>query len=215
VISFCIPYYNRRDRLAESLESIERQYGHIEAEIEIVIVDDGSDERLFIESRFPTQIHHLPKSGPLNPCVPINLAVKESSGSTIVLQSPEIVHHKPALLGLRDTWEGAKDYVAAPCWDKARGWIAGPQNNRKHRLPPGAHMPFCAMFQKNLFWEAGGYDEDYRHGQGWDDNDFLWRLDRAGAKFRCSEVPVVHVHERTHWKLKSNRDLFRRKWRSR
>lgn len=204
-------YYNRRERLEMGLASIGAAYDGLLG-VEVVICDDGSSERLFVESdKFEVHILHLPRSKPLNPCVPINRAVRASNSDRIVLTSPEVVHKKPALLALLDMHE-PDAYVAAPCYDRARGWIAGKAKHGDVPVPEGAHLPFCAMLSRDLFERAGGYDEEYRNGQGFEDNDFLWRLRRAGATFKLSDVPVEHVHQRQVWNLPSNRGLFEKRW---
>ena len=153
--------------------------------------------------------------GPMNPCVPINEAVRHAKGDMIVLTSPEIVHDKPALYDMLEHYHDNRDYVAAPCTDPKRGIISGPGSptgKKRGPMPEGSDFPFCALMSKTLFYCAGGYDEDYRNGRAFDDNDFLWRLHAAGANFKHSETRVTHHHEKMKWNMPSNEPLFRSKW---
>lgn len=209
-----MPYYHRADRLSVSIASLERWY--YGEDMEIVIVDDGSPDPLTLETVLDVSIIVLPgPKPPKNPCLPINEAVRHAKGEHIVITSPEIKHKRPALHALFDLYAGGRDVVSAPCWDPDRGWIAGknsPTGPKIGAKPAGADFPFCTLLSRDFFYEAGGYDEDYRNGQGYDDNDFLWRLEGAGAHFKCSDVEVVHHHEKTEWNMKSNQPLFRKKW---
>jgi GT2 family glycosyltransferase len=67
-------------------------------------------------------------------------------------------------------------------------------------------------FRRTLWEKAGGFDEDYRGGQGCDDNDWLWRAYAAGARFRVAPVLVWHHDHALAWRLPLNRELFLRKW---
>lgn len=224
MISICMPYYDRFDRLAESIASMERYY--YARDIEIIIIDDGSPQPITeLNTILDVTVIQLPgPKPPRNPCRPINEAVTYASSELIVLTSPEIIHEQPALIALEEQFFAQLDfvpdidklYMAAPCHDPDRGWLAGPQTPHgtggRAPVPLNAEFPFLAMMTKTLFNSAGGYDEDYRNGQGYDDNDFLWRLERAGAIFMRSGMPVTHRHQPTKWNMPSNEALFRQKW---
>jgi GT2 family glycosyltransferase len=87
-------------------------------------------------------------------------------------------------------------------------------------LPPGSDYHFMAMMHRSLWKAAGGFDEDYRQGAGYDDPDFVLRLHRAGAKF-CIRDDLVVEHTRScahaRWtpeQYARNRALFFSKWRA-
>ena len=75
-----------------------------------------------------------------------------------------------------------------------------------------------AMMHRSLWDAAGGFDEEYRRGAGYDDPDFVLRLHRAGAKFLIRDDLVVeHVRQGAHaaWApgmYVRNREIFMRKW---
>lgn len=223
-----MPYWERHHALARMFESFERVYrsptttgGH---GLEFSICDDGS----------PTEPAQVPRSaaawsevvltrlpekrGPLNPCVPINTAVRASQHDIIVLTNPEIEHREPTLQRMLELLQGPDDYVVASCFDEKRGWLAGDQVNYRTGgrlpVPPGAHFHFCAMLHRSLWDRAGGFDESYRHHQAGEDNDWLFRLQRAGARFRTCPSVVHHLHlsAPVRWGLPHGRELFFEKW---
>ena len=208
-----MPHYNRWGRLRLALSAYDDLYEGYE--LEIIVCDDGSDEIESIESTFPLLRVDLPPSGPLNPCVPINRAVEAAKGDLILLTSPEVIHRTPVLRNMAEKLENREDYVSASVFDAQRGYLTGRtarERGSRAPYPPGSEFPHCALLRRDFFWHAGGYDEDYRHGRAFDDNDFLWRLERAGAQFHSVPDLVYHVHEPLKWNLPSNEPLFRKKW---
>lgn len=222
MISVCAPYWNRRAALHGMLSNYARVYADLLPQMEFVIADDGSmEEPAELPSpgpRCPVSVLQLPrKKEPLNPCVPINEAVRFASSDVIVLTNCEIEHRAPVLPEMLSLLESEDDYVTARCFDARLGWLAGPEvdYSRGGRLPvpEGAHFHFLAMFRRRLWDRAGGFDEDYRRVQACDDNDWLWRLHRAGARFRCTQGVVFHESgTRLRWNLPHGRKLFEQKW---
>lgn len=227
MISVILPYWNRQAVLAASLARYRELYADLH--MEIVIVDDGSPERGVVDGDFPwrVQLVRLPyKTTPMNSCVPINLGVEASSGEYVVLTSPEVMHRAPILSRLREECErlGPKGYVSAACWGVERkfwychstlepdGLAIG-----RAKVPEGAKLHFCAMLRRALFDEVGGFSEEYRDGVSYEDNDFLWKLHRAGAVFGMRDDLVTdHMPApRCKWPaggLERNRKLFERTW---
>lgn len=219
MISVCLPYWDRQDALDRMFENYAEMYpckipG---VDLEFSICNDGWHPVSHPSGRAVTVTHLPRKDHPLNPCVPINRAVEASSGDIIVLTGPEIEHTEPTLYALAELLEDEDDYVMASCWDLRGFWLAGSEVDYSTRgrlpVPPGGHFHFCTMFHRSLWEKAGGFDEDYRHGQGCDDNDWLWRLHRAGARFKLSASTVIHHRSSfLDWQLPHNRDLFFSKW---
>jgi glycosyltransferase involved in cell wall biosynthesis len=215
MISICMPYYSRQEALDRSLASLRKHYA--EDELEIVICDDGSPVPVVAPG---CVVVSLPvKDHALNPCVPINRAVAHAAGDVIVLTNPEIAHRSPVLIAMADGL-GPHDYVLAACRDTSGPWLCAshvrPGENGRGPMPPGSGFHFCAMLRRSLFDRAGGFDEDYREGQAFDDNDWLFRLQRAGARFRMRDDLVVWHHRVPGvWPAggyERNRRLFEAKW---
>lgn len=216
MISVCMPYFNRREHLLASIAAYRDLYAHLD--LEIVICDDGSTPSL--EDISGCKIVRLEqKDIALNPCVPINAAIRASTGDVIVLTNPEVVHTENVLNGMLAELVGEKDYVTVACFDPALGWLAGPKtkydSGGRFPIPRGSHFHFCAMFRRSLFDEVGGFDEMYRFGQGCDDSDWLWKVYVAGANFKLAPGIVTHARaERTKWfgSTEQNAELLISKW---
>lgn len=216
-VSVAMPYWNRPQQWAQSKASYAKAYPDLD--IEFSICDDGSSPPLVDPD---ARIVSLPqKSVALNPCVPINRAVRNCTNDMIVLTNPETVHRERVVDQMLDAWSGPNDYIIAGCRDTTHGeWYAGEGRSMKGCLaPPGIQYHFCVLFHRDLFARIGGFDEDYRTGHGYDDNDWCWRLHAAGD-VNVKYVPGVVYHvrqimQRTLWRgqpLLRNEALLRKKW---
>lgn len=212
-VSVAMPYWVRQPELNHSLEAYRRIYGDA---LEISICDDGSPVPVNAPGCIVTTLPR--KKIGLNPCVPINVAVRACTRDVIVLTNPEIEHREDVLTGMLALLETEDDYVTARCRDVDGLWLAGPEvdytTHGRLPVPDGAHFHFCAMFHRSLFERAGGFDECYRHGRACEDNDFLWSLQTAGARFHSAPGVVwhyktIHPYAGTH---QSNLARLREKW---
>lgn len=211
-----MPYWRRQDVLLRNLHRYRELYGNIE----IVVVDDGSPEPAIVDSQ--TTLVRLPlKDHALNPCVPFNVGVKVATGDIIVLTNPEIIHREYIIDRMAMALDGAHDrYVAAACWNEtSKTWYChsqGPTAEQMGRalIPQGAGLHFCAMLTRDLYEEVGGFTEGYRNGQGYEDNDFLWKLHYAGAVFHIADDCITdHIAcPPTVWPSGNNRALFESRW---
>lgn len=210
-----MPYWQRQAELDRSLAAYRRVYGDRLA-LEISIADDGSPEPVRAPECIVTS---LPKKAiGLNPCVPLNAAVRASTGRVVVLTNPEIEHREDVLSGMLALLEQPDDVVTVACRDVSGLWLAGPKvdysTHGRLPVPPGAHFHFCQMLSRELFDRVGGFDEGYRHGRSCEDNDWLWLLESVGARFITAPGVVwhhqtVHAFAGTH---ASNRDRLVAKW---
>lgn len=212
-----MPYFNRPNEWALSKASYAKMYPDLD--IEFSICDDGSTPPLIDKD---VRLTSLPqKSVALNPCVPINLAVRNCTRDVIVLTNPETEHRERVLDQMLDALTGPNDYVIAGCRDTVRGeWYAGAGRSMKGALAaPGIQFHFCVMFHRELFERVGGFDEDYRQGHGYDDNDWTFRLHAAGGINVIYASGVVYhtrrLMQRSLWRgpqLLRNEKLLRQKW---
>lgn len=221
------PYWARQEVADRSCALLATHYA--ELDFELVIVDDGNPTP-YVPPRglpFHVEVVYLPrKTLPLNPCVPLNRGVAAAQGDVIALSGPDMMHVNPVLGQMRDELDhDLRKYVLAAVWFAERKrWHCHSTNKRTDAgdvgsmLPPGADYHFMSMMHRSLWDAAGGFDEDYRDGAGYDDPDFVLRLERAGAKFVIRDDLVVeHVREGAHsgWTsqmFERNRALFFRKW---
>ena len=221
-----MPYWNRLELLIRSLDRLAAI--HTDYRMEVIIVDDGSEEVCVLEAYpFVTKIIYLPrKDHALNPCLPINVGVKASRGYITVLTNPEIYHPTPILGEMLDELvkSGPKGYVLASTWSVEHNkWychssITSKKNAALGRLPlpKGSGLHFCSMMYRKFYDEIGGFDEDYRDGQGVEDNDWVWKLHEAGATFRMmDDLMVEHTSTPTIWPaggIARNSEIYRKKW---
>lgn len=196
--------------------------------LEIIVVDDGSPDKAVIdpgEYPWPVNVIRLPdKAEAKNPCVAFNVGVKATKADIILLTNPEVVHRTPILVLMRDELRlmGRKGYIAAACWGKGMWYCHStdePPDEKVGRAkrPSGSGFHFCSMLHRSLYEEVGGFSEEYRDGQAYEDNDFLWKLHKAGAVFSIKDDLVTeHLScPRTIWPkggAERNRAIFEAKW---
>lgn len=225
MISLVLPYWQRKTITDRSLELLEAHYRGLD--LEVIVVDDGSPEPYSAPaSTLDVRVIRLPgKDGPLSPSVPLNRGVAAARGDTIALSNPETLHVKPVLERLREAAADGMTYASAAVWCcEQQRWHAHSTVDRSDDgdvgsfLPKGAQYHFMAVLSRRLFERAGGFDEDYRDGAGYDDADFIMRIARAGARFVTLDDEIVLHHRagaRARWPqagFRRNRALFLRKW---
>lgn len=227
MISIIWPYWDRQEVADYSARLMADHYRGMD--IEIVVVDDGN--RIPYKKPdvdIPINVFRLPvKDQPLNPCVPINYGVENANGDVIVLTNPEILHRRPLLKDMIEELGYDKNkYVQAAVYHvKNNGnkvWhshssVAG-KIESNIAMPKNACFHFLSMLYVDLFDRAGGFDNDYRSGAGYDDPDFVLRLEKAGAQFVMrDDLQAEHMRFNAHAprtidEFALNESIFRRKW---
>jgi hypothetical protein len=196
-------------------------------DMEVIVVDDGSSEPYCAPEGMPWRVNviRLPaKSYPLNPCLPINIGASSAAGTVIAISNPEIMHRTAVLPELVGSLANV-DYVAAACWcPDVKRWHAHSTRQPLYadktqiKMPQDAQYHFLAVLPRDLYRLVEGFDCDYREGAGYDDNDWLLRLNRAGARFAIRDDLVVdHSRNGAHaaWTremFERNRQVFLSKW---
>lgn len=226
MISLILPYWQRQEATDESLCLMAKHY--MDLDLEIIVVDDGSPKPYEAPTLLPLdiQVVRLPfKLQAKNPCTPYNAGVMRSRGEYIALSNPENLHRKPILEEMLDSIKTDSDYVMAAAWSAEQNrWHCHSSMNRSNDndvgkyLPKGTQYHFMSMMKRELWDKAGGFDEDYRSGAGYDDPDLVMRLHKAGANFIMRDDLVVeHPRKDAHsqWTKEGflrNRNLFLSKW---
>jgi hypothetical protein len=209
-VSVCMPYFERRDELERSMRAYEAIYD----DIELSIVDDRSYPSLVLpETGLDVVFSRLDgEKGAKNPCVPMNIAVNQSKHDVIVLTGPEIQHTGDIFTAMLEKL-GPMTYVTAKCIEPSGKQLVPRQ--RQHNIPENSGFHFCTMLTRELWDLAGGFDENYRDGQGHEDVDWLYTLESVGATFVMVDETVIHHPTKTFWPRgghKRNRDYLRKKW---
>jgi glycosyltransferase involved in cell wall biosynthesis len=155
------------------------------------------------------------------PCVPFNRAFELSKGERVILQSPECLHVGDILT---HAYENVKvgmyySYGAYQCSQEQNSKLAALKvmtkekivevlqpirneghghdydcewyNHSKYR-PVGYH--FCSAISRYDMVELGGFDDRFRYGIGYDDDEFLFRIKQKGMEVSIMDDPFV-VHQ--------------------
>lgn len=224
MISVIMPYWHRLPLLRDALYQLDHLYSGVD--LEVIIADDGCELSLGDVSGYDLHIAviNLPrKVYAKNPCVPLNRAAEMARGEYLAITNPEIIHKTAVLEQMVDQVEesGSNHYCSAAVWSNdTKRWYNHSEKNieRTNRAPspPCAGLHFLAVMRRDFFWSAGGFDESYRDGQGYEDNDFLWSLHVAGGTFSIRDDLVVdHYGTQVKWPsggLKRNAEIFHKKW---
>lgn len=220
-ISLLLPYWNRQDAADKALAALERCYQHL-GDFEVIVVDDGSPVPFLPpKSNLDIRVITLPaKTEPKSPVTCWNAAATVARGDILILSCIEVLHETPVLESMLAEIlnRGENAYVMAAAWC--------PEEKRWHThstvtvpdCPADAGLGFCSMLARKLYWKAGGFDDDYREGAGYEDRDFILRLARAGAQFvKRDDLVVIHPKSGATiaWgtaKFERNLALYRSKW---
>jgi hypothetical protein len=220
MISLILPYWDRQQAANNAFELLAKHYQ--KTDLEIVVIDDGNVIPFNVPD-VPLNINvvTLPtKTGPKCPTTAWNAGVSAASGEIIVLSCIEILHEEPILeqmaAWVKDIGPDAYVLASAYCPEEKK-WHCH-SSIEVPTCPPGTGIAFCAALYKSLYIRAGGFDDEYRDGAGYEDRDFIWRLVKAGAKFvHRDELTVTHPKSgaTTHWQsggFERNSALYHRKW---
>ena len=97
-VSIVIAYFNRKEQLIETLESIKKS---THKNIEIIIVDDNSREcqRVltfieYVKNDLDIEVITIEENEKtwINPCIAYNMGFAKATGDIIIIQNPEVVH---------------------------------------------------------------------------------------------------------------------------
>lgn len=220
MISLILPYWDRQEAADKALHLLAQQYKDMA--LEVVIVDDGNKVP-YLPPVLPLTIKvvRLPeKAGPTPQSQAWNAGVKAATHDVVVLSCIEVLHREPILNAM--FWElgkqGPDAYVLAAAWCPEEGKWHCRSTEPIPFCPEGTGPAFCGMLRKELFYRAGGFDECYHDGCGYEDKDFIHRLTKAGARFVIRDDLIV-VHPKTGAKIQwspegfaRNAEIFFDKW---
>lgn len=235
--SIVMSYHNRDDLLRTTLESYSFYYEDIKDEIEIVIVDDSSDDTGALASvlkdfdfKFQTSYIDRKRKYPRNPCVPYNIAARLATGDFLNLTNPENAHMGPILKDAKGRVSAGK-YVVYACLnlkgkpgnyaelkghlgvyvepDPSASWYQHSRYN--NRL-----LHFCTFIKREDFIRIGGFDEVLSDGSGYDDNDLIQTVVKNDLKVEAVDsLYCAHQPHSRNWDQEStfkNLGVMREKW---
>jgi glycosyltransferase involved in cell wall biosynthesis len=188
LVSVIMAAYNAAEHIGEALESVLAQDWH---PLEVVVVDDGStDDTAAIVRRYPDVVYV--RQDNQGPSAARNAAAERSSGEFVanfdsddLLPPTRIGAQARHLLAHPEVGAvfGRQEWLNAPEW-MARDSVYGDVDG----------IPLSSvMFRRDVFFELGGYDTSFVHGE---DMDLLVRMRERGIEYQV--VPEIVLYRRYH-----------------
>lgn len=217
MISIAMAYKNRRPQLIKTLESIESQSYK---DVEVIIIDDDSDEEHNItdlKSKFPFVTVASMREHPYkNPCIVYNTAFSLCSGDIVIIQNPECLHVGELIQSVVDNIDDSK-YLSYACYnvtkdnldklynaeDKKEFILSLPQdfdpeqdtitwyNHSKYRK---VDFHFTTAITRKNLESLSGFDERFKFGMEYDDDEFRTRVIRKGLEIVNIDDPFS-IHQ--------------------
>lgn len=217
MISVILAYCNRIVQLRYTLQTISLTKHR---NFEIIIVDDFSEQsqrpeillpefpQLNIRIIYMSDIYQ--SKWYINPCIPYNEGLRHSRGNKIILQNPECCHIGDILEYVENNLT-ENLYLSFHCFALNQSDTEKLQQGRyiefnnltaeetdgscwyNHRTirPTGYHFA-CAITKQKLL-EINGFDENFAHGIGFDDDEILHRIIHI-CRVKFVESPMV-IHQ--------------------
>ena len=186
LVSVIMAAYNAAEHIGEALESVLAQQWR---PLEVVVVDDGSTDATAEIVRGYSEVVYVPQENQ-GPSAARNAAVDHSSGEFVanfdsddLLPPTRIGDQVGYLLAHPEVGAvfGRQEWMNAPEW-MARDSVYGDVDG----------IPLSSvMFRRNVFFELGGYDTSFVHGE---DMDLLVRMRERGIEYRV--IPEIVLYRR-------------------
>jgi glycosyltransferase involved in cell wall biosynthesis len=186
LVSVIMAAYNAADHIGEALESALAQDWR---PLEVVVVDDGStDDTAAIVARYPDVMYV--RQDNQGPSAARNTAAEHSSGEFLanfdsddLLPTTRVSDQVSFLLAHPELGAvfGRQEWMNAPEW-MARDSVYGDVDG----------IPLSSvMFRRNVFFDLGGYDTSFVHGE---DMDLLVRMRERGIEYQV--IPEIVLYRR-------------------
>ena len=213
-VTMVMPYWRRSEVLLSTLESIEEQYG-ASGLLKVIVVDDGSHDVCPPKYSW-LEFIQLPKKDVVkNPCVPLNIGLKEVKTKFTCITNPETCTLDPILF---DLVELAND-LPEDAYLLPGVYCSGQKKWLQHHLYENAGLHFYSFCRTSLIEKVNFFDEVYRDGASWEDNDFVRKLETTGTQFiNCDHLVAFHQRNKQnnpYWPsdLKQiNLNIYKKKW---
>lgn len=211
-ISIVMGYYNRLSQLETTMRSIQKSV-EISSSVEIIIVDDGSDDNHRIPSSLMSsvgctvKIVRIEKADKTwwNPVIAYNLGITMARGEWILLQNPEIAHIGDIISHVLHHCHPDRYHafhVFAPAladvgldpfeYREIQPQLGGGSFQGIwycHKQYRNRAYHFCTAIHQSILKKIGGFNATMKDGIEYDDDELLCRIERA--------CPVEFIDDQT------------------
>lgn len=214
-VSICLTYYNRKDLLHNTLKSIFKSK-HIN-DVEILIVDDASDENNRIEELVSYYSEYNIKLFRFEPnekwwklqIPPHNKLISMAQGEYVIQQGSECFHKDDIIDDVINNLEDNM-YRVYGCYalteidtKKLNESFTPSINNSnsniflnggwyQHSIYNNRQLNFCTAILRKDLLELGGFDERFSNGRAFGDNEFITRIRRKKMNIVSIDDYIVY-----------------------
>jgi hypothetical protein len=211
---FCtliLPYYRNPKMLAKQIENWQQMSDYVRGALTLLVVDDGSPEPA-VGIPGLMQLYRITKDIPWNRNGARNLGAHVAT-TPWILQT-DIDHLLPpeaaeALCSRANDWNPKHWYrfrrFRNGVADETRMKDALPRDAKFGEIKPHIDSYLCT---RELYWKAGGYDEDYSGSLG-GGSPFLRELEKVGSVRTAPPDVYLHVYTRSTCEDASDNTLSR------
>ena len=234
MFSIVMAYNDRLPQLKNTLDSFKHFYKDIGNKIQIVIIDDSSedenelknfiDENAVLSDKYPFHFtyEYINRKDTKfrNPAILYNKAVELAKYENIMITNPENLHTTNVIEHVAANLEagmyivyGCKTVNQPPSFEaiynsESQFVIENDPNSRRgwyqHSVFNNRLFHFLAAIKKSDYQSFGGFDPEYDKGVAVDDNDFICEVDKAGL--RIVSVDDVYACHQSH-RRPANQDV--------
>jgi len=202
------------------------------------------------EYKLDIKVFYRENKDDINPAVAINSSVKLASEEIVIITNPETIPVTPIIYQLNSDQFQDNEYIIVPCYSiplqsqnainqidvnnedyvkevlnfinfNSRGpEFEGDDAWYSHSIYRYVLFYFTAVIRKKYFFDIGGIDEEFRYGWGYEDTDFVERLqiNQPKISFLTDAVCLHQFHynnsevtrdDRTRYEgVRRNRELY-------
>lgn len=218
-VSVIIPAFNAEKAIGNCLSALRNQ--SFSDAFEIIVVDDGSkDNTCVVVNGFRGVLLH--KQSNAGPAVARNQGAHLASGRILVFTDSDCIPSKNWLEEMIKPFQDPEVVAVQGAYiTQQRGIVPrfcqAEIEERYERMKKKDRVDFIgsysAAYQKDVFFQAGGFDEQFRTASG-EDSDLSYRLSKTGKMVFNPKAIVLHRHPQSilkYWQTK----FFRAFWRYR
>lgn len=198
-ISVVIPAHNAEHHLALCLEAVARSQP---APLECIVIDDGSSDKTAEIAR-NWNVRLLQPSIRKGPAAARNLGARAATGALLLFIDSDVIVHANTIRLMAEAFRDDPELDALMgCYDDspaANNFASQFEGLHHHYMHQSASLQvrglagFCSAVKREVFLDAGGFDETYRRPMV-EDVELGLRLSQEGKKLRLmKQAQVTHL----------------------